>query len=130
LLKSESTNILVVLKNVSQTISGFHSSGVWFQDGSQQVSGDCGVYPLKDGGVKGGPPLILDTGGICRCCLVLRRDNMMQNPMRKGMNAEKFGPSTILVFLHLKNNGNMVLDVGNNKGRMKLGFGGCREGGG
>lgn len=65
LLKSDNPSILVVLKNVSQTIPGFHSSGVWFQNGGQQVSGDCGVYPLKNGGVKGGPLLKFSTEGIC-----------------------------------------------------------------
>lgn len=35
LLKSDSASILIVLKNVSQTILAFHNSGVWFQDGGQ-----------------------------------------------------------------------------------------------
>lgn len=35
LLKSDSASILIVLKNASQTILAFHSSGVWFQDGGQ-----------------------------------------------------------------------------------------------
>lgn len=44
LLKGDSTSIKIVLKNVSQTIPGCHSSGVWFQDGGQQVSGNYGIY--------------------------------------------------------------------------------------
>jgi hypothetical protein len=43
LLEGDIVCILIVLKNVSQTISGFHSSGVWFQDGDQKVSENCGI---------------------------------------------------------------------------------------
>jgi hypothetical protein len=58
-------SILIILKNVSQTIPGFHSSGVWFPHGGQQVSENCGIYLLMDSGVMGGPLLILNTRGIC-----------------------------------------------------------------
>jgi hypothetical protein len=77
LLEGDIVCILIVLKNVSQTILGFHSSGVWFQDGDQKVSENCGIYPLKDGRFKGGLLFILDTIGIFRWCLVRRGNNMM-----------------------------------------------------
>jgi hypothetical protein len=70
-LMSDNPSIIVFLKNVSQTIPVFHSSGVWFHNDGQQVSGDCGVYPLKDNGVKGGPLLILGNRGICWCVFSL-----------------------------------------------------------
>jgi hypothetical protein len=76
LFEGDNTVILIVLKNVSQTIPGFHSSGVWVQDdGHEQVGGNCGIYSLKDSRVKSGPLLILDTRGICRWCLSRRGNN-------------------------------------------------------
>lgn len=36
------------------------------------------------------------------------------------MDAEKLGPGSILIFFHLKNNRNMVPNIGDGKGGMKL----------
>jgi len=39
------------------------------------------------------------------------------------MDAEKLGPSSILIFFHLKNNRNVVPNIGDGKSGMKLRFG-------
>jgi hypothetical protein len=110
---------LITLKNVSQTILGFQSSGVWFQDGGQQVSENCGIYTLKEGRVKGDLMFILGTRDICRWFLV-HTGNNMYNMMRAGMDAEELDPAVILIFLHLKNNRNVFFDVRNSESEMKL----------
>lgn len=92
-------------------IPGFHSSGVWFQDDGQQVRGNCGIYSLKNGRVQGNPLFILDIRGICWWFLLRTRNNMMYNPMRAIMDVEELSPCAILIFLPLKNNRNVVLDV-------------------
>ena len=39
------------------------------------------------------------------------------------MNAEKFGPGSVLILFHLKNNRNVVPNIGDSKGGMKLRLG-------
>jgi len=38
------------------------------------------------------------------------------------MDTEKLGPGSILIFFHLKNNRNVVPNIGDSKGGMKLQF--------
>lgn len=115
LLQGDNMSILIVLKKPAKWFHVCHSSGVWFQDDGHSVSGNCGIYPLQDARVKGGPLFILDIWGICRWRLVFR-----------DMDVEELDPGTILVFLHLKNNMNMVLNASNNESMMKLRFENCR----
>lgn len=78
---------------------------------------------MNDDRVKGGPQFMLDISSISWWCLALRGTNVMQNPMRAGKDAEKPYTGAILVFLHLKDNRNVVLNLRNNKSMMKIHFG-------
>lgn len=69
---------------------------------------------------------MFDISSTGRWCLALRGDNVMQNPMKEGMDVEKLGPSAISVLLHLKDNRNVIPNVGNGKSVMKIHFGNSR----
>jgi ubiquinone/menaquinone biosynthesis C-methylase UbiE len=43
----------------------------------------------------------------------------MNDLMKAGMDFEKFNPHTILNIFHLKNNGDVVLDVGYGESQME-----------
>jgi len=124
LLKGDSTSVLIVLKNIYQTIPCFHRSGVGFQYCGQQISRDGGINPMKNGDIKDGPFFMLGVGRG-RQSSFHRWNNMMQDSMWASMNAEKLGPSAILIFFHLKNNRNLVPNIGDDNNWMKIMFWTC-----
>lgn len=66
---------------------------------------------MKNGRFKGSLLFILGSRVIYWWFIIRRGNNMMLNPMRARMDAEEVAPCAILIFLYLKNNMNLILDV-------------------
>jgi len=121
LFKSDSTSVLIVLENLCQMVPGCCCSGIRFQNGLQQISRDGGIDPLKDGGIKSDPLFIVSASRSRRWCCCEWND-VMQGAMGASMDAEKLGPGSVLIFFHLKNNRNVVPNIGDSKNGMEIGF--------